>query len=175
MADASTFRLIDYSEGEYQNMFDNLRVGYGHWGIQAARDIEDKPRIEGIDESCINCRLCVDLCPGDAITHEKQEVRGVNKWVVDTEACAPYFASYHACGICLQVCPWNARGFEGKFKKTFIQTIKGLDRTKWREELQAGFQEPWDYVERPKEFHEGWRMQVKGKGAASKTFQGKPV
>jgi len=135
----------------------------------------DKPRIEGIDDSCINCRLCVDLCPGDAITHDKQEVRGTNKWVVDTEACAPYFGSYHACGICLQVCPWNARGFDGKFKQTFIQTIKGLDRAKWREELQAGLQEPWSYVERPTEFPEGWRMQVRGKGPAAKTFQGKPI
>lgn len=135
----------------------------------------DEPRLEGIDDFCANCRLCVDLCPGDAIIHEKQEVRGVNKWVVDTEACAPYFGSYHACGVCLLVCPWNARGFEGKFKQTFIQTIKGLDRAKWREESQAGVQEPWSYVERPTEFPEDWRMQVKGKGPAATTFQGKPV
>ena len=135
----------------------------------------DKPKLEGIDDSCVNCRLCVDLCPGDAITHDKQQVRGINKWVVDTEACAPYFGSYHACGICLQVCPWNACGFDGKFKETFIQTIKGLDRPRWREELQAGVQEPWTHVERPTEFPEDWRMQVKGKGIGSKTFQGKPT
>ena len=125
--------------------------------------VEDTPRLEGIDDFCVNCRLCVDYCPGDAISHEKQDVRGIVKWVVDTGACAPYFGSYFACGICLQVCPWNAKGFEGKFKQTFIQTIKGLDRAKWRQELQAGVQEPWSYVERPTDFPEAWRMQVKGK------------
>lgn len=39
--DANTFRLIDYSEDEYQKMFDRLRVAYGSWGIQAANDIEE--------------------------------------------------------------------------------------------------------------------------------------
>ena len=39
--DANTFRLIDYSEAEYQKMFDNLRIAYGYWGIQAANDIEE--------------------------------------------------------------------------------------------------------------------------------------
>ena len=39
--DARTFRLIDYSEAEYQNMFDNLRVGYGNWEAQAADDIRE--------------------------------------------------------------------------------------------------------------------------------------
>ena len=62
--------------------------------------VEDSPRIEGVEGVCTNCRICVDYCPGDAISHEKQAVRGVHKWVVDTEACAPYFGSHFACGIC---------------------------------------------------------------------------
>jgi acyl-homoserine lactone acylase PvdQ len=39
-ADAETFRLIDYSEAEYEAMFNRLKTAYGHWGIQAAEDIE---------------------------------------------------------------------------------------------------------------------------------------
>ena len=122
--------------------------------------VEDSPKLEGIDDFCTNCRICVDYCPGDAISHEKQEVRGQLKWQIDTEACAPYFASYNGCAICLQVCPANAKAFDGKFKKTFIQTIKGINLEESRRELKAGAQEPWTYVERPTEFSEGWRMRV---------------
>ena len=120
----------------------------------------DAPRLEGIDDMCTNCRICVDYCPGDAISHEKQEVRGQLKWQVDTEACAPYIASYNACGICLQVCPANAGAFDGKFREKFIQTIKGIDPEESRRELKSGAQEPWTYVVQPAEFSEGWRMRV---------------
>ena len=137
--------------------------------------VEDSPRLEGIDDFCAKCQMCVDYCPGDAISHDKQDVRGIFKWVVDTEACAPYWGTYFVCGICLQVCPYNAKGFGGKFRDTFIQTIKGIDLKEWRAELKAGLQEPWSYVERPTEFSEGWRMAVKGKGIAAQTFQGKPA
>ena len=124
---------------------------------------EDAPKAEGIDAICAHCRMCVDYCPGDAIDDEKQEVRGFYKWVVDTEACAPFWGSYHACGICLQVCPFNAKSLGGKFRKTFVKTIKSIDLPKWREELKESLQEPWSQVERPTEFPEDWRMQVKQK------------
>jgi len=39
--DAATYRLIDYSEAEYQAMFDRLRTNYGYWGRQAAEDLEE--------------------------------------------------------------------------------------------------------------------------------------
>jgi len=39
-SDAQTFRLIDYSEQEYQRMFDRLRTAHGYWGRLAAQDIE---------------------------------------------------------------------------------------------------------------------------------------
>ena len=46
-ADAHTFRLIDYSETEYQTMYNRLSTDYGHWGIQAAEDI--KAYIDGMN------------------------------------------------------------------------------------------------------------------------------
>ena len=108
----------------------------------------DSPRIEGIDDFCTNCQMCVNHCPGDAIDNEKQDVRGVHKWVVDTEKCAPYFATYYACAICLKVCPWNASAFGGAYKQSFIDTIKRTDPHAVTAELRAGAQQAWSLVER---------------------------
>ena len=132
--------------------------------------VEDSPRKEGIEDFCTNCQMCVEYCPGDAISHDKQDVRGVFKWVIDTEACAPYFGTYSGCGICIQVCPWNAQGFGGRFKEAFVQTIKGINLLEWKADLKAGLQEPWTNVERPTEYSEGWRMRVKEKGQASQAI-----
>jgi len=123
--------------------------------------LEDAPKLEGVDAICTKCNMCTEYCPGDAIDGEKQEVRGFYKWVVDTEACAPYWGSYYACGICIQVCPFNAKSLGGKFKNTFVETIKSIDRLKWREELKESLQEPWSQVERPTEFPEDWRVRVR--------------
>jgi len=123
----------------------------------------DSPRLRGLEDFCTTCNMCTKFCPGDAISDEKQEVRGVLKWVVDTEKCAPYFGTYNACGICLTVCPVNAKAFGGRFKDTFIETIKGIDLKEWREELKEGLQEPWAYIEPPTEYPETWRMQVRPK------------
>jgi acyl-homoserine lactone acylase PvdQ len=47
ISDALTFRLIDYSEAEYQIMYNRLSTNYGRWGIQAANDI--KAYIDGMN------------------------------------------------------------------------------------------------------------------------------
>ena len=52
--------------------------------------VEDAPRDWGVDDFCTSCNMCVKFCPGDAILDDKQDVRGIVKWVIDTEACAPY-------------------------------------------------------------------------------------
>ena len=129
----------------------------------------DQPANDGIDDICVNCNMCVELCPGDAIGHEKQDVRGVLKWVVDTEKCAPYFASHYACALCLRVCPWNARGFSGQYKDSYIQSTKSL-RKDWqqlKEELSADLQEPWLLVSedmRPYQELRAAREASSGKG-----------
>ena len=110
---------------------------------------EDVPRLEGIDDVCTKCQMCVRYCPGDAISDDKQDVRGVMKWVVELEKCAPYWGTYSACAICLEVCPWNAKAFDGRYKETFVNTIKGIDLPQWRAELKAGLQEQWTKVSRP--------------------------
>lgn len=135
----------------------------------------DAPVNHGVEDFCANCSMCVNYCPGDAIIHEKQDVRGIRKWVVETEKCAPYWGSYDACGICLAVCPFNSRGFDGRYKASVIDTIKSHPKDAWRAELAAGLQTPWHGVERPAEpGTRGWRNDVRGKGASAILMQGIP-
>lgn len=126
----------------------------------------DAPRPEGIDDICSKCRMCVNYCPGDAISHDKQQVRGVLKWVIDTGACAPYWGSYYACGICIAVCPFNAKAFDRRFKDRYVETIKSIDLVSWRTELKNGLQKPWTHVQQPDSFTEGWRVRVQDKASA---------
>ncbi len=61
----------------------------------------------GADQFCLNCRVCADACPPQAIVHEKQTVRGEQRWYVDFDKCLPYFNENYSCGICLAVCPFS--------------------------------------------------------------------
>lgn len=104
---------------------------------------EDSPRDEGIDDFCTSCRMCVTYCPGDAISDETDVVRGVERWIVDTEKCTPYFAIHYACAICLQVCPFNAKAFGGRYRDAFVETINLLDAEELAMRLTATLKEPW--------------------------------
>ena len=64
----------------------------------------------GADEFCVNCRVCTDACPPDAIKDTKQLVRGETKWYVDFDKCIPYFAERLGCALCMVVCPWSRPG-----------------------------------------------------------------
>lgn len=68
------------------------------------------PRAHGIDDFCMNCRICEDACPPAAIASEKQWVRGEQKWYVDFDRCLPFFNETHGCAICIAVCPWSRPG-----------------------------------------------------------------
>jgi epoxyqueuosine reductase QueG len=73
----------------------------------------DIPVDIAVDDLCMGCRRCTIDCPVDAISDEKQTVRGIEKWYVDFDKCAPYFTEAVGCGICIEVCPWSKpdRGF----------------------------------------------------------------
>ena len=70
----------------------------------------DKPVDIAVDDLCSGCRRCTLDCPVDAIADHKQMVRGVEKWYVDFDKCAPYFTATVGCGICIEVCPWTIPG-----------------------------------------------------------------
>lgn len=64
----------------------------------------------GIDAFCHNCRICEDACPPEALSSQKQTVRGIEKWYVNFDKCIPYFNENHGCAICIAVCPWSRPG-----------------------------------------------------------------
>jgi Pyruvate/2-oxoacid:ferredoxin oxidoreductase delta subunit len=72
--------------------------------------IADEPADIGAEDFCLNCQVCVDACPVDAIANDKKMVRGVLKWSVDFDRCLPYFNENYGCAVCVAVCPWSAPG-----------------------------------------------------------------
>ncbi|MBL4758120.1 MAG: 4Fe-4S dicluster domain-containing protein [Rhizobiales bacterium] len=74
----------------------------------------DQEEIFGADEFCASCQICTKACPPEAISSEKQMVRGNEKWYTDFDKCIPYFGETFSCGICLAVCPWSRPGISEK-------------------------------------------------------------
>jgi len=72
--------------------------------------IEDARQDIAAADFCTNCQICVNACPVNAIRHERQMVRGEEKWYVDFDLCLPYFAETFGCGICIAQCPWSMPG-----------------------------------------------------------------
>ncbi|MFZ1814500.1 MAG: 4Fe-4S dicluster domain-containing protein [Rhizobiaceae bacterium] len=73
--------------------------------------IETTPQQDhGIDDFCSHCRVCENACPPHAISHEKQMVRGVERWYVDFDKCLPFFNQTNGCAICIAICPWSRPG-----------------------------------------------------------------
>ena len=55
-------------------------------------------RIEVINEECIDCDLCMEMCPATPCVFEIVEGKVV---AVNPEAC-------EECGLCVEHCPTNA-------------------------------------------------------------------
>lgn len=78
----------------------------------------DTPDVFGVDDFCMNCKACQNICPPEAISPEKKMVRGVEKWYIDFDKCLPFFNESTGCGMCLAACPWSRPGIqEGLIKK----------------------------------------------------------
>jgi len=75
----------------------------------------------GAEDFCLNCQVCVEACPPQAISNEKQMVRGVEKYYVDFDKCIPYFGETLGCGICLAVCPWSRPGVGPKLSEKMLK------------------------------------------------------
>lgn len=62
----------------------------------------------GVQDTCLNCNLCSNNCPGDAIPRsEFIYTEGIRRWLTDVEKCYVFSrlrAEY--CHICVDVCPF---------------------------------------------------------------------
>lgn len=83
----------------------------------------------GADDFCARCRVCADACPPQAISDEKQMVRGVKKWMVDFDRCIAYFNETYGCGICIAVCPWSTPGRAPKLAQTWSRRAQAAGAT----------------------------------------------
>ena len=70
----------------------------------------DNPVDYGIHAFCTVCQVCVNRCPGRALTRDKVWWRGVEKFKMLAKRCRPVMARYAACGICMKVCPVQRYG-----------------------------------------------------------------
>ncbi len=82
--------------------------------------LSDAPVDIGAEDFCLNCQVCTNACPPDAIYRDKQMVRGVRKWYVDFDKCIPYFGETLGCGICIARCPWSFPGTAEKLKHKML-------------------------------------------------------
>jgi reductive dehalogenase len=71
--------------------------------------ISDTPIIFGVQDFCRLCKKCADNCPSRAIPFgEKENVRGVDKWLLNMEQCLRYWRTIGTdCGLCMKVCPFS--------------------------------------------------------------------
>jgi epoxyqueuosine reductase len=103
--------------------------------------VADGPADFGIDEVCTKCQMCTRFCPGGAIKPEKKTVNGIERWIVEREACEPYFHELYGCKVCLMVCPLNSRGV---FRQHYKTLSRDLVKAKTAEGLLALIEERTD-------------------------------
>jgi len=90
----------------------------------------DEPVDIGIPKLCEKCQVCVQRCPGRALTKEKVAWRGVRKFKTLTNRCYPIFVQYEGCSVCMKVCPVQKYGYDtvmDHFKKTGQVLGKGTE------------------------------------------------
>jgi len=98
-------------------------------GVRLAGVTTDMPLVTtsakpfGVDEFCKNCQICTRACPADAISEQKQMVRGVERWYVDFDKCIPAFTDLAGCAICIAECPWTRPTVRPKLLETMARRL----------------------------------------------------
>ena len=71
--------------------------------------IPDKPITLGVQDFCVKCKRCADVCPSGSIPKgDKVNVREVEKWPLQVETCLHYWRVIGTdCGLCMKVCPFS--------------------------------------------------------------------
>ena len=129
----------------------------------------DKPQDYGIHKFCQECQVCVNRCPGRAITRDKVWWRGVEKNKLIYERCRPVFVTYHGCAVCMIVCPIQRYGMKPVMEH-YVQTGevlgKGTDNLEGYSMTGKGYFGPGelphfdrDLFDIPKGREEDWLFQ----------------
>ena len=98
-------------------------------GVRLAGVTTDMPLVStapvrfGADEFCSTCQVCTNACPPNAISENKQMVRGVERWYVNFDQCIPFFAERASCGICIAECPWTRPSVRPKLLATMARRL----------------------------------------------------
>jgi epoxyqueuosine reductase QueG len=78
---------------------------------------EDAPSEFGVQDFCVNCNVCMNNCPGDAIPQEPVTTNGIKRWLIDLEKCYPYSRLRDEyCHLCVDVCPYNVKSHPEPYK-----------------------------------------------------------
>ena len=84
--------------------------------------IEDQPREFGVQDFCMNCNVCQQNCPGDAIPQDYVVTRGIKRWLIDLEKCYPYSRLREEyCHLCVDVCPYNFKSHPETYRALMKQ------------------------------------------------------
>jgi len=96
----------------------------------------DAPLEFGVQDYCLNCNLCSNNCPGEAIPKAFITTDGHRRWLTDMEKCYPYSrlrADY--CHICVDVCPYI-------HKENRIDVTRERYKRFMRSRKEAGYRAP---------------------------------
>ena len=71
----------------------------------------DNPVNKGLTEFCVRCGQCSIKCPAKAISKEKQIIRSIKKYVVDSEKCNSELKRIYpkTCLVCVKACPFSSK------------------------------------------------------------------
>lgn len=102
----------------------------------------DAPNIFGVQDTCLNCQLCSNNCPADAIPMDDFVLtEGVRRWLTDIEKCytmSRMRAQY--CHICVDACPYVHKANGDPRKKDLYKQYMGKRK-------KAGYKTPAWFAE----------------------------
>lgn len=97
----------------------------------------DAPLVFGVQDTCLNCNLCSNNCPADAIPrNEFILTEGIRRWLTDIEKCytmSRMRAQY--CHICVDACPYVHMANGDARKKDLFKQYMGMRK-------KAGYKTP---------------------------------
>ena len=75
---------------------------------------------EWISEYCDACRLCQNVCPGQAILPEPESPGSGRRRYIDSARCLPQVYALDGCSWCIRECPFSRTPFES-LRREFLE------------------------------------------------------